>query len=84
LPASWARLEKFDRIAGRVVEQDLLAARPGDDDVPEVDALVAQALDLGGDVRGVEDDPNVRMMSNSPSSTPASRRTPSTMRSGVG
>ena len=43
-------LEQFDRVAGRVLEQDLLAARAGDDVVAERQPGGAQPLDLGGDV----------------------------------
>src|SRR5207249_4235117 len=39
------RLEQFDRIARRVVDQDLLAADAGDDLVAEFSARVAQGRD---------------------------------------
>jgi hypothetical protein len=42
-------LEEFDRVAGRVVEQGLLAAGTADDVVAE-DASRAESLDFGGDV----------------------------------
>jgi pimeloyl-ACP methyl ester carboxylesterase len=50
------RLEQLDRVAGRVIEQDLLAARSGDDVVAEGEPGGAQPLDLGFDV--VDDEVN--------------------------
>src|SRR4051812_19407993 len=44
------RLEELDRVAGGIVEQDLLPAGAADDVVAEAEACGAQALDLGGDV----------------------------------
>ena len=44
-------LEDLDRVAGGIVEQDLLASRPGNDVVAEaVHSFGSQALDLGLDV----------------------------------
>src|SRR6476619_4708937 len=40
-------LKQLDRVAGGVVEQDLLAAGAADDVVAEVHAFAAEALDLG-------------------------------------
>src|SRR5215208_6501007 len=42
-------LEKFDGVAGRVLEQDLLAASAADDLVAEVRPRVAQILNLAGE-----------------------------------
>src|SRR4051812_4717479 len=44
------RLKELDRVAGRILEQDLLAARSGHDVVAERHARGAQAFDLGSDV----------------------------------
>src|SRR3954454_2219281 len=44
------RLKQLDRIAGGVLEEDLLAAGPVDDLVAERHAGRAQPLDVGGDV----------------------------------
>src|SRR4051812_50140624 len=49
-------LEQLDRVARRVVDQDLLPARPADDVVAERQAGGAQAVDLGGDVFDDEGD----------------------------
>jgi hypothetical protein len=43
-------LEELDRVPGRVVDEDLLPAGPGDDVVAEPEACGAEALDLGVDV----------------------------------
>src|SRR5437763_76209 len=43
-------LEQLDRVAGGVLEQDLLPAGTGHDVVAEVHARVAESLDLGSDV----------------------------------
>jgi hypothetical protein len=40
------RLEKFDRVTGRVVEEDLRTARPGHDVVSEMDPSRAESLNL--------------------------------------
>src|SRR5688572_3669378 len=45
-----SRLEQFDRIAGRVVEQDLRAALAGDDLVAGRGAARAESLGLGLEV----------------------------------
>jgi hypothetical protein len=43
-------LEEFDRVAGRVIEQDLGTAWPGHDFVAKVQARVSQSLHLGVEV----------------------------------
>src|SRR4029453_1288071 len=43
-------VEQLDRVAGGILEEDLLASRPGDDVVPEGHAFGAKTLDLGLDV----------------------------------
>src|SRR5262249_46964472 len=43
-------LEQFDRIAGGVVENDLRAARTGDDVVAELESGVTEALDFSGEI----------------------------------
>src|SRR6476659_8729078 len=59
-------LEELDDVAGRVLEEDLLAARSHDDVVAERGARGSQPLDLGADVVDDEVDPV-------PSSGPGSR-----------
>src|SRR2546430_10036552 len=44
------RLKQLDRITGRIVEHDLLAARTADNLVPEPHACSAESSDLGFDV----------------------------------
>jgi hypothetical protein len=43
-------LEELDWVAGGIVDQDLLAARPGDDVVAEAQPGGAQPLDFAGEV----------------------------------
>src|SRR5215471_9886482 len=43
-------LEQFDRIAGGVVENDLRAARTGDDVVAELESRVTEALEFSGQI----------------------------------
>src|SRR5215208_491304 len=43
-------LEELDRVAGRILEQNLLAARTGDDVVAERQPGGAEPFDLGRDV----------------------------------
>src|SRR5262245_18769572 len=50
-------MEQLDRVAGRVVEHDLHAARTGDDVAPEPDAGASHPLHLGGDVADDQVDP---------------------------
>ena len=45
-----ARLEQFNRIAGRIVEQNLVAANASDDIVAEVNSLLAQLLDNSSEI----------------------------------
>src|SRR5215813_6666496 len=44
------RLEELDRIAGRVLDDDLLAAHTGDDFVPERSAGGTESADGGGEI----------------------------------
>src|SRR5262245_54027064 len=46
--------KEFDGIAGRIVDEDLLAAHPGDDLVSEVDSRLAQRLDFARQVVDLE------------------------------
>jgi hypothetical protein len=56
-PSGAGGLEELDRVARRVLEQDLLAARAADDVVAERQAGGAQLLDVGGDVLNDEVEP---------------------------
>src|SRR5262245_8206830 len=51
-----ARLEQLDRIAGGVVDDDLLSSGTLEDVAAEVDLRVPQPLDLGRQVLDVDDD----------------------------
>ena len=48
------RLEQLDDVAGRVFQQNLLAARAGDNIVPEGNARGTQPLHLGRDIAHYE------------------------------
>src|SRR2546430_1632607 len=50
-------LEQFDGVAGRVFEEDLLAAQSRHDVIAEGDILPAQPLDGAFDVRDLEREP---------------------------
>jgi len=43
-------LEQLDRIAERIVENDLRATRPGNDVVPELESGATEALDFRGQI----------------------------------
>ncbi len=47
-------MEELDRVAGGIVEQDLLAARAADDVVAEAQPRGSQPLDFGGEVKEVK------------------------------
>src|SRR6266567_3097361 len=51
------RLEELDRVAGRVLDQDLLPADAGDDVVTEPDAVVAQPGHGGSQVADLDHEP---------------------------
>ena len=67
------RLEEFDRIACRVVEQDLFAAVANNNIIAEVRPGLAQRLDFAGKVRDLELNP-----------VPAARLWRTTIRHGLG
>jgi hypothetical protein len=72
VPGGW-RLEQLDGVAGGVIQQDLLATKPGHDVVAELRPRVAQGLDLAVKVVDLELD-----------AVPAARLGPATIRHGLG